>query len=242
MPCRFESGLGHQLMANVLWSFFYYFAIIEAMNKKRVKIFSFTSLLAVLLLSAFVYFAVPQYFADEIYPLKYTDWIVKYSKKYNVDPALVCGVILQESRFNPNARSGAGAQGLMQFMPSTAATMARETGRWPKYDIFDTETSIEFGAAHLRDLLNGYNNNVDLALYAYNTGNAYRFVNSPSLVAKYPYVRKIRNYQTVYQTMYSRELGLDPITIEPKKPDKYEIRGFVWSQIFNNFAGYFEKS
>jgi len=83
-----------------------------------------------------------QCFADEVIPLQYASFIVKYSNKYGVDPTLVAAVIMQESRFNPKAQSFAGAQGLMQFMPSTASTMAKETGRWPKYDIFDAETRL----------------------------------------------------------------------------------------------------
>lgn len=214
------------------------------MKNIRNKIYRWTAVVFLLVAGATTYFVVPQYFADDVYPLQYTAFIVKYSKKYNVDPALVAAVILQESRFNPNARSGAGAQGLMQFMPSTASTMAKETGRWPNYNIFDAETSVEFGAAHLRDLLIKYNGNIDLALYAYNTGtgSADRYVGSPASIASYSYVRKVKNYQTVYHTMYATELGIEPIKLEKAdKATESEMRGFVWSQVFINFAGYFEK-
>lgn len=184
------------------------------------------------------YFYVPTMFADEVYPLKYADWIVKYSAKYSVDPALVAAVILQESRFNPSSVSGAGAQGLMQFMPGTAATMAKETGRWPNYNIFDAETSVEFGAAHIRDLLVKYNGSVELALYGYNagTGNSDKAIGQEAyLRTNNSYVRKIMNYQTVYRTMYAKELGLLPVKVE-KKDTAAEVRGFVWSQIFTNFV------
>lgn len=207
------------------------------MFSKKGKIRFGTVALLFAFLAVSVYFYVPKMFADEVYPLKYTDWIVKYSAKYDVDPALVAAVILQESRFNPSSVSGAGAQGLMQFMPGTAATMAKETGRWPNYDIFDAETSVEFGAAHIRDLLVRYNGSVELALYGYNagTGNADKATGAvASLRQNNNYVRKIMNYRTVYATMYANELGLAPVKVE-KKDNTAEVRGFVWSQIFSNF-------
>jgi len=213
-------------------------------KNKRKQINLIMSASLVFVMAVAVYFYVPKYFADDVYPLKYEDFIRTYSTKYNVDPTLVAAVILQESRFNPNSVSGAGAQGLMQFMPSTAATMAKETGRWPNYNIFDAETSVEFGAAHIRDLLVKYNGNVDLALYAYNTGtgNADRFIKSPMSISNYSYVKRIKNYQTVYQSMYAKELGTDPVKIEKISDSKAEVRGFVWSQIFTNFSTYFGKN
>jgi soluble lytic murein transglycosylase len=206
------------------------------LSKKYKLNFAIIVVIAVFL-GTTAYYYVPKMFADEVYPLKYADWIVKYSSKYSVDPALVAAVILQESRFNPSSVSGAGAQGLMQFMPGTAATMARETGRWPNYDIFDAETSVEFGAAHLRDLLVKYRGSTELALYGYNagTGNSDKAIGQEAyLRVNNSYVRKIMNYQTAYRTMYAKELGLEPIKVE-KKDSEAEIRGFVWSQIFSNF-------
>ncbi len=195
------------------------------------------------------YFIVPKFLADDVYPLKYADLIAKYSQQYNVDPALVAAVILQESRFNPKAVSPVGAQGLMQFMPSTAATMAREVGM-KSYDIFDAETSIQFGAAHLRDLLNKYNGNVDQALASYNAGTGTvdnwvslnifdKVINSGSRSETVRYVKKVENYQTVYSTMYWKELGMqNPVQLRTTaaQNDQTKIRGFVWSQIFANFS------
>lgn len=211
-------------------------------KRSQVKTIIVSILVVATMAASYVY--LPKMFADTVYPLKYADWIRKYSTQYGVDPALVAAVIFQESRFNPNAKSPTGARGLMQFMPGTAATMARETGR-TSYNILDPETSIEFGAAHLRDLLVKYNGNVDAALAGYNagTGNADRWVRLGILdripfIETNNYVKRVKDYQSVYTMMYANELGLTPpITIEKK--NNSQLRGFVWSQVFSNIFAYF---
>ena len=204
--------------------------------------------LFVLLLFGALYFFIPSFLADEVYPIKYADAIKKYSADAGVDPALVAAVILQESRFNSDAVSPVGAQGLMQFMPGTAATMAREVGL-TKYDIFDPETSIHLGAFHLRDLLNKYNGDEDQALASYNAGTGTvdrwlkldlfeKIINSDSRGETVRYVKKVKNYQTVYATMYWRDLGIEnPIKLQgpDAKNEQNQVRGFVWTQIFSNF-------
>lgn len=208
------------------------------MNKLKLKFNMWMLVVLFCFLGVSAYYYIPNMFADEVIPLQYSGFIVKYSNKYGVDPALVAAVIMQESRFNPKAKSFAGAQGLMQFMPGTAATMAKETGRWPTYDIFDAETSVEFGAAHLRDLLNMYKGNAELALYAYNTGtgSASKYIANPAAISNYSYVKKVLNYRRMYQAMYATELSVEPIKIDKKDSDA-EVRGFVWTQIFSNFVG-----
>lgn len=217
-------------------------------NRKKKIIFTIISVIILFMLAA--YFYIPRMFADEVYPLEYADLIVKYSTKYDVDPALVAAVILQESRFDPNAKSSAGAQGLMQFMPSTAKTMAKETGRYPNYNIFDAETSIEFGAAHIRDLLIKYNGDIDQALAGYNAGTGTvdgwirqnifsKIINSNSKSETVSYVKKVKNYQRVYSEMYAEELGLtkdvsSELRATPKEEEDAKVRGFVWVQIFQN--------
>ncbi len=213
----------------------------------RKKTFNILVVIGAAFLGICIYFFIPSYFGDEVYPLKYENLIVKYSNQFGVDPALVAGVILQESRFNPKAQSSAGAQGLMQFMPGTAKTMANELGV-PRYNIYDPETDIMFGTAHLRDLLNKYNGDVDAALAGYNagTGNADRWVRL-GILGNIPfgetrnYVKKIKNYQSVYTNMYAEQLGLkQAVKVEQvnKNAETARVRGFIWSQIFSNIFSF----
>lgn len=215
-------------------------------KRKQIKLYIFLGIAAAFLAS--LYFVLPGMLADEVYPLKYEEWIVKYSEKWDVSPALVAAIILQESRFNPNAKSYAGAEGLMQFMPATARTMAKETGRWPDYDIYDPETSIEFGAAHIHDMLVKYNGDLTKALAAYNAGGGTvdswlrrnifdRLLGSNS--GAIGYAKKVQNYMKVYETMYAKELGLVPaVTLEvPQEKPVAEVRGLVWARIFDTIFG-----
>jgi soluble lytic murein transglycosylase-like protein len=87
-----------------------------------------------------------------------------------VDPALLKGLVQQESGFDPNARSGAGAVGLTQLMPGTAAGLGVT-------DPTDPVQSLQAGARYLREQLDRFGGDERLALAAYNAG--------PGAVAKY---------------------------------------------------------
>jgi len=91
--------------------------------------------------------------------------INRKSHKYDIEPAIIEAVITAESNWNPQARSKKGAIGLMQLMPSTAKDMKIS-------DPYDPEENIEAGTRYLRHLLNRFNEDLDLALAAYNAGPA----------------------------------------------------------------------
>jgi soluble lytic murein transglycosylase-like protein len=94
---------------------------------------------------------------------QYDDLIAEHAQAHNVRSDLVRAVVQVESAFNPNARSPKGAMGLMQLMPSTA----REFG---VTNAFNPMENIRAGVAYLRQLLDRYSNNEELALAAYNAG------------------------------------------------------------------------
>ena len=102
-----------------------------------------------------------------VYPVAYSDYIVKYAHRNGLDPFLVMAVIKQESNFVPDAASDY-AHGLMQITPDTAEWNANAMGL-SDYDYIDPETNIEIGCHYLAYLIDMYGN-IDTALAAYNGG------------------------------------------------------------------------
>jgi soluble lytic murein transglycosylase-like protein len=93
----------------------------------------------------------------------YDTIVDEVSRIYGLESALLHAVISVESRYNPKAVSKKGAMGLMQLMPDTAK-------RYGVSDAFDPRQNLVGGAQYLRDLLRMFDNNVNLALAAYNAG------------------------------------------------------------------------
>lgn len=101
------------------------------------------------------------------FPTWYVDLIGKHTAKGDLDPYLVISLIRQESAFNPRARSGAGARGLMQLMPSTARSLDR---RATKDRLYDPELSIRLGTTYLRRMIGRHQGDLHLMLGSYNAG------------------------------------------------------------------------
>lgn len=105
------------------------------------------------------------------YPKPYAEQVMTAAEAAGVDPLLVWAVMRQESRFDPEARSFANAQGLMQVVPGTRDEIAGRLGEEVRLDaMFDPDTAIRFGVAYLGSLLEGYEGDVELAVAAYNGG------------------------------------------------------------------------
>jgi soluble lytic murein transglycosylase-like protein len=97
-------------------------------------------------------------------PARFAPAISRAAQRWSVSAALLAAQLYAESRFNPFARSAAGAQGIAQFMPGTAAAYGLA-------DPFDADRAIDAQAHLMRDLLRAFGS-VPLALAAYNAGSA----------------------------------------------------------------------
>jgi soluble lytic murein transglycosylase len=107
-----------------------------------------------------------------VYPFPYRDAVERASRREGVDPFLVAGLIRQESAFLATARSPAGALGLMQVMPATGASLARELGipAFRTERLTEPELNVRMGTRYLATMLSRYDGRTADALAAYNAG------------------------------------------------------------------------
>ncbi len=107
-----------------------------------------------------------------VFPLPYRGILEEEAEDAGIDPALLAGLVRQESSFDPEARSRVGARGLGQIMPSTGRWLAPGAGVrvWRESLLDVPEVNLRMGARYLRDQLRRYDGAQDLALAAYNAG------------------------------------------------------------------------
>jgi len=119
----------------------------------------------------------------------YDDIIVSAADEYSLAPELVKAVVLVESGMNPRATSHRGAQGLMQLMPATAAELGVA-------DSYAPLANVRGGARYLRQMLNMFGGDKELALAAYNAGpgNVRKYDGIPPFEETRYYVRKVLRY------------------------------------------------
>jgi soluble lytic murein transglycosylase len=152
-------------------------------------------------------------------PLQHEDIIRQQAAEKHLDPALIAAVIYAESKFSPRT-SKAGAEGLMQILPSTAVFLAKRSGgtAFVPSDLGTAQVNIAYGSYYLRYLIDHYGGHDVPAIAAYNAGmtNVDRWLDGSSdlSISSIPfsetkaYVTRVLDARKRYRHQYAKELGL----------------------------------
>ena len=163
----------------------------------------------------------PRFLQRLTYPTYFDDLVVAEAQANDFDPLLLFALIWQESLFEGQAASWAGAQGLTQVMPATGDWIALQL-RWKDYQaehLYRPYLNVKFGAWYLARQLRDFDNSLFAALAAYNggPGNAARwlelagdgdedlFVESISIAETRRYVEKVYEHYAMYRALYGGE-------------------------------------
>ncbi|MDD4913449.1 MAG: transglycosylase SLT domain-containing protein [Methylococcales bacterium] len=165
------------------------------------------------------------------FPLLYNERIQAGAAAGQLDPALIYGLIRQESAFDERAESPAGARGLMQLMPGTGRQIARELKQNWKGEsaLFDPDLNIHYGSLYYKKLLRQYNGNHVLSTAAYNAGTHRvkrwlpedRSLPGDIWIESIPY-KETRNYVgsvLQYALIYQHRLHRNSLTTEILSPE-----------------------
>ena len=162
---------------------------------------------------AYVNSSEPAWYVRLRYPLHYDAIVRAHARNYHLDPALLAGVIYQESKFHPHARSSSGAIGLMQLLPDTAKGIAVHTGgsKFRVSDLDNPEINVRYGSWYLRHLLDKYRDETT-ALAAYNAGqqNVDNWRSQGKGIAfaeTRHYVSRVEHLKTLYRRGYGDQLS-----------------------------------
>ena len=162
------------------------------------------------------------------FPLAYHDRVLEQAEARGLDPAWMYAIVRQESAFIADARSPAGALGLMQIMPGTGRRIARSLNRpfKSRAELLDADTSLEFGSTYLRILLDELGEHPVLAAAAYNAGPhrverwrpedrtmpADLWIENVPFNETREYLRRVLAYTTIYE----QRLGREPVRLSER--------------------------
>jgi soluble lytic murein transglycosylase len=180
---------------------------------KRVVAVILLAAVGLVAVGAWVLTTEPDWYQRARYPLRYETIVRAHARNYDLPPALLAAVIYTESKFDADARSDAGAVGLMQLLPDTARGIATRTGGdgFVESDLLDPEINVRYGSWYLRHLLDRYHD-VPTALAAYHAGegNVDEWLGDGGGI-RFPetrhYVQKVLDARGVYADVYADELG-----------------------------------
>lgn len=191
------------------------------MTKKFIKILILLILLLTIYFICFKVLRLQYRILKNIYPIQYSEYVEKYSEENGLDKYLVYAIIKAESNFNPTVTSSSGAKGLMQLMEDTAIERSNiiDEETIESHDLYDSETNIRLGISYFSYLLDLYDDNIVLALTAYNAGigNVQKWIDEGTIqpdgsdVENIPfketnnYVRKILKAYQMYIKIYEDE-------------------------------------
>ncbi len=159
-----------------------------------------------------------------IFPWPYRELVLREAQEHDLDPYLLAGLIRQESAFRPRVVSRAGAHGLMQLMPATAAWVAgREGIAWDERFLGVADVNVHVGATHFAALVRTYQGSEVAALAAYNAGGRpvrrwlrtleapgpFHFVEQIPYVETRGFVRSVLRNRDLYRALYPQPLAGD---------------------------------
>ena len=163
--------------------------------------------------------AIPVELYRILYPLYYTDLLQKHTTKYEIDPLFVAAMIREESRYNADIVSYAGAIGLMQIMPANGPEFASrlKIPRFNKKMLYNPDINIQMGSWYMKSLMDQFDNNHALVAGAYNGGpgrmrrwikakqipDIDEFIEDIGIDQTRRHIKKVIDSYIIYQQLYS---------------------------------------
>ena len=154
-----------------------------------------------------------------LYPLYYTDLLQKHTTTYEIDPLFVAAMIREESRYNADIVSYAGAIGLMQIMPANGPEFASRL-KIPRFNtkmLYNPDINIQMGSWYMKSLMDQFDNNHALVAGAYNGGpgrmrrwikakqipDLDEFIEDIGIDQTRRHIKKVIDSYIIYQQLYS---------------------------------------